>query len=185
MNKKTKIITIVCFAIIFLISIILEGVSFSTNKFVFSTKYYKTSRKAFEKEDNTIVIQEDICLYDFNESNSFYVTMTEDGQIIISKMFCKNECYFYTGDYFVYNLDSSNLFLDDNYNESVIFNKKGFFEKKIFWNLLIVEERMVDNESNFIYTYQIDNTDYYVYFNIKQNYIGFFELAYEYYEKLL
>lgn len=80
MNKKTKIITIVCFAIIFLISIILEGVSFSTNKFVFSTKYYKTSRKAFEKEDNT---------------------------------------------------------------------------------------------------------DYYVYFNIKQNYIGFFELAYEYYEKLL
>lgn len=167
MNKKMKIIIIASFVIIFLILIILGGISFSTNKFVFSTRYYKTPRKAFEKEDNTIVIQEDICLYDFNENNSFYVALTEDSELIICKMFCKNKRYFYTGDYVVYNLDNTNLSLNDNYNESIIFNKKGLFEEKIFWKLLILEERMVDNESSLIYNYQIDNKYYYVYFSIK------------------
>lgn len=167
MNKKIKILIVISLFIIILILIMIGGVSLSTNKFVFSTRYYKTPRKAFEKENSAIAIQDDIYLYDLNEYNSFYVGLTEENELIICQMFCKNKRYFYTGNYVIYNLDNTNLSLDDNYNENNIFNKKGIFEEKIFWKLLISEDRIVDYESSLIYNDQIDNKHYYVYFIIK------------------
>lgn len=147
--------------------IILGGVSLSTNKFVFSTRYYKTPRKAFEKENSTIVIREDINVFCFDEYNSFYIAETENNELLICKLFCKKNKFFYTGDYAIYNLYELKSLAIDDYNENVIFNKKGLFEKKIFWKLLVVEEEKFEEELNLIYSYTIDTINYYVYFMVK------------------
>ena len=89
MNKKIKIIMFISFFIIVSMVIIFGGVSLSTNKFVFSTRYYKTPRKAFEKENSTIEIRKDINIFWFDEYNSFYIAETENNELLICKMFCK------------------------------------------------------------------------------------------------
>lgn len=134
MNKKIRMIILISFFIIVLIAIFFGGISLSTNKFVFSTRYYKTPRKAFEKENSAIIIQEDINIYNFDEYNSFYIVKTENNELLISKMFCKNNGFFYTGDYVIYDLEKLKSLSLDDYNENVIFNKQGLFEKKYFGN---------------------------------------------------
>ncbi len=133
MNKKIKIIMLIVFILVVFLSIIVGGVSLSTNKFIFSTRYYKTPRVAFEKENSSIVIQEDLNIYNFDEYNSFYMALTENNELLICKMFCKNKKFFYTGDYVIYDINKLLSYSIDDYNENVIFNKKGFYEKEIFW----------------------------------------------------
>lgn len=169
MNKKIKIITFISFFIIVSMVIIFGGVSLSTNKFVFSTRYYETPRKAFEKENSTIEIRKDINIFWFDEYNSFYIAETENNELLICRMFCKNNKFFYTGAYAIYNSDVLKSPAIDDYNENVIFSKKGLFEKKIFWKLLVVEEEKFEEELNMIYSYTIDTINYYVYFMVKED----------------
>lgn len=82
-------------------------------------------------------------------------------------MFCKNNRFFYTGDYVIYNLDKLKSLSVDDYNENVIFNKKGLFEKEICWRLIVDEEPRYEEQLYLIYSYTVDTINYYVYFMIK------------------
>jgi hypothetical protein len=82
-------------------------------------------------------------------------------------MFCKNKKFFYTGDYVIYDIYKLLSYSIDDYNENVIFNKKGFYEKEIFWKLTVYDKQKFEDELFLIYTYTVNTINYYVYFHVK------------------
>lgn len=76
MKKYRKIIIPICLVLVVLLIISLRGVSLSTSKFIFSTRYYKTPLAAFEADNDLIMIKEDVDIYVINENNCFYIAMT-------------------------------------------------------------------------------------------------------------
>lgn len=167
MKKYRKIIIPICLVLVVLLIISLRGVSLSTSKFIFSTRYYKTPLAAFEADNDLIMIKEDVDVYVINENNCFYIAMTENNELLVSKMFCKNERFFSTGNYVIYSLADNIPLLNDSYNEDIIFSEKGLKQKHIYWRLIITENEEVANNSTLIYDYILNDIKYYIYFIVK------------------
>ena len=126
-----RIIIIVSTVILFVAIILLNGISVTTSDYIFTTKYYKSPQKAFEKENDEVEIEKDIKIYSIDENNCFYIALTNEADLLISKMFTKNDKFFYAGVYALHDLNSIeqkvDKFSDNYYSDSIFDNMCRFF----------------------------------------------------------
>ncbi len=163
--KMKKIIIIVSMVILFVAIILLNGISVTTSDYIFTTKYYKSPQKAFEKENDEVEIEKDIKIYSIDENNCFYIALTNEADLLISKMFTKNDKFFYAGVYTLCDLNSIEQKVDkfsDNYYSDSIFDNKGHKSSTIKWNIKVVKNIEEENSTNLIYTHELNGLKYYI-----------------------
>lgn len=167
MKKLSIILGII---LLFVVIILLGGISITTSNFIFTTKYYKSAEIAFEKENDEVEIEEDIKIYSIDENNCFYIALTNDSDLLISKMFTKNDKFFYAGVHTLCDLNSIEQRVDKfsgNYYSDPIFDNKGHKSSTIKWNIKVVKNIEKENSANLIYTHELNGIEYYIYIVIE------------------
>ncbi len=166
--KKNKVFIAVGIILLVLVVLIFgEGVSILSPNFIYTTKFYRKPAIAFEREVSGVNIEEDISIYSFDENNCFYIALTSDSDLLVSKMYTKNNRYFYAGTYYIISLDNIKEGSSGISYTTAIYNNRGQRESKITWGTKVVKNKVEGNDSNLIYTHTLNDVEYYIYIVIE------------------
>ncbi len=92
MRKKKTFIGL-CVAVILVLLIATQGITFGVaGKFYFTTKYYKTAKQAFEHENDTVnfEIKKSVDVLQIDSDNGLYFAVTKDKKLLVAPMLCRN-----------------------------------------------------------------------------------------------
>lgn len=132
MTKTKKILfSVITIVAIVIIIAMINGISLVTPTRIFSTKYYSDPKRAFEKEytpsamEESIEIIKDLDLYDLDDNNTLYFGITKNSDLIACTMHKKNDKYFYSGFYELYDLNKYKEGFSSIDHMSYLFNESG------------------------------------------------------------
>lgn len=142
MTKTKKILfSVIGIIAIVIIIVMINGISFVTPNRIFSTKYYSDPKRAFEKEytpsavEENIEIIKDLDLYDLDDNNTLYFGITKNNDLIACTMHKKNDKYFYSGFYELYDLNKYKEGFSSIDHISNLFNESGKKFSRCKWVL--------------------------------------------------
>jgi hypothetical protein len=142
---KKKIVPFLCISIIAVVlDLMLSGFQFYIYGICsFNTKYYDTPQMAFEQEIDDCSIEKDIAVVEIDSHNVMYFARTVDGDILVAQMKCKNNEYFFVGDYTTASYET--LF---NHSEKDVFFQQNCMYKENGWFKSNFEYAIINEKAN-------------------------------------
>ncbi len=145
--KKKRIALVAISIVVFLLAVnfFVNGFEFSIYGVCsFNSKYYDSPKIAFEQNE-TMDISEDIGIAEIDSHNVMYLAKAEDGNILAAQMKCKNDGYFFVGDYSLSSDYSFESLLPNEYpfSKNCMYKENGLF--KCNFEYFITKELVVPN----------------------------------------
>ncbi|MBQ4561530.1 MAG: hypothetical protein IJA55_04285 [Clostridia bacterium] len=159
------------------IIVILLAINFFVNGFEFfiygvcsfNSKYYDSPKIAFEQNEE-IDISEDIGIAEIDSHNVMYFAKISDGDILVAQMKCKDNKYFFIGDYSLASDYSFEPNMTDNYSfqQNCMYKENGLF-KCYFEYFVVTEQPDSDIDGCTIVKFDVDmNKNLYFVYRIVQ-----------------
>lgn len=153
--KKVNIKVLIPLGLLAISAIVLiNGVTFGVGgKFFFTTKYYKTATQAFSAEytpvgyTNPIEINHQLDVIQIDDENCLFLAITNNGELLMAQMICKNKKFAYMGNYCLYDSESVDEYLD---NEGFVKNTirlyhNGKADGDFNWSIIFRDDISLEN----------------------------------------